>query len=207
MKPMIMRELYPEKNYCREQGYLASFHKFVDEWSALISSKLGQQLDRSVGLESPIQQAFASSPSSDFFNQLRWVDLQLKGLQHILPRIEAMAKAQHLHLQHPFFQANMIELGIDLPNHLKLSGATDKVLLKMLARSHLPDAVIDTTYTDSKDGQVGVVGYEINFNRYFYVFEQPRHPNEIMAEINALNSAVPKLEALEWYNEKNNKKF
>jgi asparagine synthase (glutamine-hydrolysing) len=143
MKPMIMRELYPEKNYCREQGYLASFHKFVDEWSALISSKLGQQLDRSVGLESPIQQAFASSPSSDFCNQLRWVDLQLKGLQHILPRIEAMAKAQHLHLQHPFFQANMIELGIDLPNHLKLSGATDKVLLKMLARSHLPDAVID----------------------------------------------------------------
>lgn len=45
---------------------------------------------------------------------------------------------------------------------------------------HAPDAVIDTSYTDSKDNQVGVVGYEINFNRYFYVFEQPRHPNEIM---------------------------
>ena len=33
---------------------------------------------------------------------------------------------------------------------------------------HVPDAWIDTTKRDLKDGQVGVVGYEINFNRYFY---------------------------------------
>jgi len=58
---------------------------------------------------------------------------------------------------------------------------------------HAPDAVIDTSYTDSKDGQVGVVGYEINFNRYFYVFEQPRHPNEIMAEIKELSAEVAEL--------------
>ena len=58
---------------------------------------------------------------------------------------------------------------------------------------HAPDAVIDTSYTDAKDGQVGVVGYEINFNRYFYVFEQPRHPNEIMAEIKELSAEVAQL--------------
>jgi type I restriction enzyme M protein len=38
-----------------------------------------------------------------------------------------------------------------------------------------------------------VVGYEINFNRYFYVFEQPRHPNEIMAEIKELSAEVAQL--------------
>ncbi|MGL2996615.1 hypothetical protein [Acinetobacter baumannii] len=58
---------------------------------------------------------------------------------------------------------------------------------------HAPDAVIDTSYTDAKDNQVGVVGYEINFNRYFYVFEQPRHPNEIMAEIKELSAEVAQL--------------
>ncbi|WP_327858361.1 class I SAM-dependent DNA methyltransferase [Acinetobacter guillouiae] len=58
---------------------------------------------------------------------------------------------------------------------------------------HAPDAVIDTSYTDSKDHQMGVVGYEINFNRYFYVFEQPRHPNEIMAEIKELSAEVAQL--------------
>jgi asparagine synthase (glutamine-hydrolysing) len=135
--------LYPEAGYNRSEGYLASFHKFVDEWSELISAKLGQQLNTSVRLESPIDHAFASSPSPDFCNQLRWVDLQLKGLQHIVPRIDAMAKAHQLKAQHPFFATDMIELGMDLPNALKMSGARDKVLLKMLAKSYLPEQVVE----------------------------------------------------------------
>jgi len=143
MKPMIMRELYLEASYRRDEGYLASFHKFADEWPELISAKLGQQLDTRVQLTSPIQQAFISSPSPDFCNQIRWVDLQLKGLQHIVPRIEAMAKAHQLNLRHPFFEADMIELGLALPNHLKLAGARDKVLLKMLAHSYLPEQVVE----------------------------------------------------------------
>lgn len=39
---------------------------------------------------------------------------------------------------------------------------------------HVPDAWIDTGKTDAKDAQVGIVGYEINFNRYFYVYQPPR---------------------------------
>lgn len=58
---------------------------------------------------------------------------------------------------------------------------------------HAPDAVVDETYLDEKDGKVGKVGYEINFNRYYYVFEQPRHPNEIMAEIKELSAEVAQL--------------
>ncbi len=33
---------------------------------------------------------------------------------------------------------------------------------------------IDTTRRDSQDGEVGLVGYEINFNRYFYEYRPPR---------------------------------
>ncbi|UXN05406.1 type I restriction-modification system subunit M [Bartonella sp. HY761] len=58
---------------------------------------------------------------------------------------------------------------------------------------HAKDAVVDKSYKDAQDEQIGVVGYEINFNRYFYVFEKPRHPNEIMAEIKLLSSEVAKL--------------
>lgn len=58
---------------------------------------------------------------------------------------------------------------------------------------HAPDAVVDTSYTDEKDGKVGKVGYEINFNRYFYQFEKPRHPNEVMAEIKLLSAEVASL--------------
>ena len=34
-----------------------------------------------------------------------------------------------------------------------------------------------------RDGEVGLVGYEINFNRYFYVYEPPRPLEEIEADI------------------------
>lgn len=58
---------------------------------------------------------------------------------------------------------------------------------------HAPDAVVDDSFVDEKDGKVGKVGYEINFNRYFYQFEKPRHPNEVMAEIKLLSAEVASL--------------
>jgi len=48
---------------------------------------------------------------------------------------------------------------------------------------HVPDAWVNETIRDEKDGQVGKVGYEINFNRYFYVYKPPRKPEVIAAEI------------------------
>jgi type I restriction enzyme M protein len=50
---------------------------------------------------------------------------------------------------------------------------------------HVPDAWIDTDKCDKKDGQPGIVGYEIPFNRHFYVFEPPRSLDEIDADLNA----------------------
>ena len=35
---------------------------------------------------------------------------------------------------------------------------------------HVPDAWIDESKTDALDGEVGIVGFEIPFNRHFYVF-------------------------------------
>jgi len=46
-------------------------------------------------------------------------------------------------------------------------------------KPHVPDAWIDTSKRDQKDGQVGLVGYEINFNRYFYRYSPPRPLEEI----------------------------
>ena len=54
----------------------------------------------------------------------------------------------------------------------------------------VPDAWIDESYTDHKDGQIGRVGYEINFNRYFYVYEPPRPLEEIDAEIREVEAEI-----------------
>jgi type I restriction enzyme M protein len=57
-------------------------------------------------------------------------------------------------------------------------------------KPHVPDAWINTTVRDEKDGQVGKVGYEINFNRYFYKYVPPRPLEEIEKEIRAIEKEV-----------------
>lgn len=55
---------------------------------------------------------------------------------------------------------------------------------------HVPDAWINTSVTDAKDGKVGKVGYEINFNRYFYKYQPPRPLEEIEADIKAIEKEI-----------------
>lgn len=54
----------------------------------------------------------------------------------------------------------------------------------------VPDAWVDESYTDGRDGGVGRVGYEINFNRYFYKYVPPRPLAEIDAELKALEAEI-----------------
>ncbi|APC70724.1 MULTISPECIES: type I restriction-modification system subunit M [Pseudomonas] len=58
---------------------------------------------------------------------------------------------------------------------------------------HVPDAWIDTSKRDEKDGLVGIVGYEINFNRYFYVYQPPRPLAEIDADLKEVEAEIAAL--------------
>jgi len=55
---------------------------------------------------------------------------------------------------------------------------------------HVPDAWINTDKRDPRDGLVGLVGYEINFNRYFYRYTPPRPLEEIEADIRAIEGDI-----------------
>lgn len=58
---------------------------------------------------------------------------------------------------------------------------------------HVPDAWIDTSKTDPKDNEVGIVGYEIPFNRHFYVYEPPRALEEIDADLDLVSAEIMQL--------------
>ena len=60
-------------------------------------------------------------------------------------------------------------------------------------RPHVPEAWIDQSKRDHKDGQVGLVGYEINFNRYFYQYTPPRPLAEIEADIREIEGEIIRL--------------
>ena len=55
---------------------------------------------------------------------------------------------------------------------------------------YVPDAWINTAACDDKDKKVGKVGYEINFNRYFYKYTPPRPLEEIEADIKGIEKDV-----------------
>ena len=58
---------------------------------------------------------------------------------------------------------------------------------------HVPNAWIDNGYVDDQDKQRGKVGYEINFNRYFYKYVPPRDLREIDAELKAVEREIASL--------------
>jgi len=55
---------------------------------------------------------------------------------------------------------------------------------------HVPDAWIDASKCDPRDGQVGLVGYEIPFNRHFYEYEPPRDLAAIDADLDRLSAEI-----------------
>lgn len=57
-------------------------------------------------------------------------------------------------------------------------------------KPHVPDAWIDEGSRDHKDHEIGKVGCEINFNRYFYKYQPPRSLEVIEAEIQVLESEI-----------------
>ena len=58
---------------------------------------------------------------------------------------------------------------------------------------HVPDAWINAEKRDSRDNQIGIVGYEINFNRYFYKYVPPRKLVDIDAELKQVEGEIAAL--------------
>ena len=58
---------------------------------------------------------------------------------------------------------------------------------------HVPDAWLDETYRDEQDKAIGRVGYEINFNRYFYKYQPPRKLADIDAELKQVEAEIAAL--------------
>ena len=60
-------------------------------------------------------------------------------------------------------------------------------------RPHVPDAWLDESKRDAKDGKVGIVGYEINFNRYFYRYSPPRLLEDIETDIRHIEADIVRM--------------
>ena len=87
-----------------------------------------------------------------------------------------------------------IEPDTDLRDHELVPLFEDwRVYFDREVRPFVSDAWVDEKHTDHKDGKVGRVGYEINFNRYFYKYVPPRPISEINEELKTLEAEISDL--------------
>jgi len=79
----------------------------------------------------------------------------------------------------------------DLRDHeiVPLNESIDEYM-KREVLPHVPDAWVNKRYVDENDGEVGRIGYEISFNRYFYVYKPPRELSEIDSELSELHTDI-----------------
>lgn len=61
---------------------------------------------------------------------------------------------------------------------------------KREVQPHVPDAWINADKRDAQDAEIGIVGYEIPFNRHFYVYQPPRDLTEIDADLDAVSREI-----------------
>ncbi|WP_018694292.1 type I restriction-modification system subunit M [Algicola sagamiensis] len=64
---------------------------------------------------------------------------------------------------------------------------------KREVQPHVADAWMNADKRDDKDNEIGVVGYEIPFNRHFYVYQPPRALEAIDADLDAVSADIMKL--------------
>lgn len=60
-------------------------------------------------------------------------------------------------------------------------------------KPHVADAWIDESKTDVLDGEIGIVGFEIPFNRHFYVFQPPRPLADIDRDLKVCTDRIKQM--------------
>jgi type I restriction enzyme M protein len=82
----------------------------------------------------------------------------------------------------------------NVPLNPKLSvNEINETYFKKEVQPHVPDAWINPDKRDDKDKEIGIVGYEIPFNRHFYVYQPPRKLEEIDADLDAVTKSILEL--------------
>ncbi len=80
-------------------------------------------------------------------------------------------------------------LTADTARGAKVNAVNEEYFQREVA-PHVSDAWIDASKKDDRDGTIGVVGYEIPFNRHFYQYEPPRSLEEIDADLDVLSREI-----------------
>ena len=187
LRPLRMTLLLDEQGLSRLESY-NTWQKLSPEhqsfWLAAINLLLGETKEYSWA-ETFAKEAVKSSEAKSLKVKANktFVTALLNAFGHKDPEAEPVTDAQ----------GNVVadtDLN-DYENVPYLESIEDYFAREVLP--HVPDAYIDEIFTDDKDKQLGRVGYEINFNRFFYQYQPPRKLHDIDYELKEVEDEIAAL--------------
>lgn len=143
-KPMIAAQLYANLygEQSREETYLQSYHRFYGREARLYSPEFLARVATPGQRRILLRPYLSSQDATTFLNRVRLADISLKGSQNILPRMERMANAWGLDARTPLFDRALAVDSFRLPPTMKLHGACEKYVLKLILQKKLPREVV-----------------------------------------------------------------
>ncbi|HET9531624.1 MAG TPA: asparagine synthase C-terminal domain-containing protein, partial [Blastocatellia bacterium] len=143
-KPMISAEIYADLygEESREELYLKSYHRFYGLEDQLYTPDFRERVGSPGVRRALLRPYLESDRAGTFLNRIRLADIALKGSQNILPRAERMGNAWALDVRVPLFDRALAEASFRLPPQLKLHGAAEKYILKLVLQKHLPREIV-----------------------------------------------------------------
>jgi asparagine synthase (glutamine-hydrolysing) len=141
--PLVLHHVYGGHGNELASMYFRSFQKCFDDLEQLLQPQV-QRPD--AGQLSQLLSPYLSDDSAvmqSFLNRLMWMNVRLKGADHILAKVRNIGDATGVQAHSPLFDARIVQAGFEVPAAFKLDGRREKAVLKDAVKGMLPDSVIE----------------------------------------------------------------
>ena len=155
-QPMLIDSLYNSStSHNPLQAYLTSFQKCAADLPQLLKPEIFSQIQQPWIFEADLNSELS------FLNRLMALNIKYKGADQILTKVNNLTQAAGLQGRSPLFDRRIVDLSMTIPPAYKLSGVTEKAVLKQAVIDLLPSTIIDRP----KSGMM--VPVQLGFRKYW----------------------------------------
>ena len=83
------------------------------------------------------------APDADFLTRIAYSEFKLRLPELLLMRVDKIAMSTSLEARVPYLDHHLVELTMDLPQHLRVGNGKPKYLLKKVVRDLIPEVTIN----------------------------------------------------------------
>lgn len=140
-QPMLLTNLYQSADPTTAPNlvaaYLASYQKCSADLARLLRPEIWNAIKNQPSVFEP--ELFGAG---SYLNRLMFINTKFKGADHILTKVSNLTRACELEGRSPLFDQRVVEMSLTIPPEYKLSGATEKAVLKAAVADVLPETIL-----------------------------------------------------------------